>query len=80
MVPECERVFVAGDVKRPGAFPFLSVGDTTVLQMLALSGRLEPQQGLHLSDGAGESKEEGNRGSLETDSGSKVAGCEARRE
>ena len=80
MVPECERVFVAGDVKRPGAFPFLSVEDTTVLQMLALSGRLEPQQGLHLPDGAGESKEEGNRGSLETDSGSKVAGCEARRE
>jgi protein involved in polysaccharide export with SLBB domain len=37
MVPECDRVFVAGDVKRPGAFPFLSVEDTTVLQMFALS-------------------------------------------
>jgi polysaccharide biosynthesis/export protein len=39
-VPECERVFIVGDVKRPGAFPFLSVDDTTVLQLLALSGGL----------------------------------------
>jgi protein involved in polysaccharide export with SLBB domain len=41
MVPECERVFVAGVVKRPDAFPFLSVEDTTVLQMLALSRGLD---------------------------------------
>jgi hypothetical protein len=27
MVPECERVFVVGDVKRQGAFPFLSVDE-----------------------------------------------------
>ena len=40
-VPECERVFAVGDVKRPGAFPFLSVEDTTVLQLLALSGGLD---------------------------------------
>jgi polysaccharide export outer membrane protein len=40
-VPECERVFVVGDVKRPGAFPFLNVDDTTVLQLLALSGGLD---------------------------------------
>jgi polysaccharide export outer membrane protein len=40
-VPECERVFVVGDVKRPGAFPFLSMEDTTVLQLLALSGGLD---------------------------------------
>ena len=40
-VPECERVFVVGDVKRPGAFPFLDVKDTTVLQLLALSGGLD---------------------------------------
>jgi polysaccharide export outer membrane protein len=40
-VPECERVFVVGDVKRPGAFPFVSVEDTTVLQLLALSGGLD---------------------------------------
>jgi polysaccharide export outer membrane protein len=40
-VPQCQQVFVVGDVKRPGAFPFLSVGDTTVLQLLALSGGLD---------------------------------------
>jgi polysaccharide biosynthesis/export protein len=40
-VPECERVFVVGNVKRPGAFPFVSMEDTTVLQLLALSGGLD---------------------------------------
>jgi polysaccharide biosynthesis/export protein len=40
-VPECERVFVVGDVRRPGSFPFQSVEDTTVLQLLALSGGLD---------------------------------------
>jgi polysaccharide biosynthesis/export protein len=40
-VPECERVFVVGNVMRPGSFPFLSVEDTTVLQLLALSGGLD---------------------------------------
>ena len=40
-VPECERVFVVGNVKKPGAFPFVSLTDTTVLQLLALSGGLD---------------------------------------
>jgi polysaccharide biosynthesis/export protein len=40
-VPECDQVFVVGDVKRPGAFPFHDVNDTTVLQLLALSGGLD---------------------------------------
>jgi protein involved in polysaccharide export with SLBB domain len=40
-VPECELVFVVGDVKRPGAFPFLSGDDTAALQLLALSGGLD---------------------------------------
>jgi polysaccharide export outer membrane protein len=40
-VPTCDRVFVVGDVKRPGAFPFLDPHDTTVLQLLALSGGLD---------------------------------------
>jgi polysaccharide biosynthesis/export protein len=40
-VPQCERVFVVGDVKRPGAFPFVAMEDTTVLQLLALSGGLD---------------------------------------
>jgi polysaccharide export outer membrane protein len=40
-VPQCERVFVVGNVKRPGAFPFENLQDTTVLQLLALSGGLD---------------------------------------
>lgn len=40
-VPSCDRVFVVGNVKRPGAFPFLALEDTTVLQLLALSGGLD---------------------------------------
>ena len=40
-VPQCELVFVVGNVKRPGAFPFRNLGDTTVLQLLALSGGLD---------------------------------------
>jgi len=44
-VPECERVFVVGDGKRPEAFPFLNLDDTTVLQLLALSGGLDSYSG-----------------------------------
>jgi polysaccharide biosynthesis/export protein len=40
-VPQYQQVFVVGDVKRPGAFPFLAFEDTTVLQLLALSGGLD---------------------------------------
>ena len=40
-MPQCERVFVVGNVKRPGAFPFQNLQDTTVLQLLALSGGLD---------------------------------------
>jgi polysaccharide export outer membrane protein len=40
-VPTGDQVFVVGDVKRPGAFPFKNIEDTTVLQLLALSGGLD---------------------------------------
>ncbi len=40
-VPPCDRVYVVGNVKRPGAFPFQNLQDTTVLQLLALSGGLD---------------------------------------
>jgi polysaccharide biosynthesis/export protein len=40
-VPQYDRVFVVGNVKRPGAFPFQNLQDTTVLQLLALSGGLD---------------------------------------
>ena len=40
-MPKCEYVFVVGDVKQPGALPFTETDDTTVLQLLALSGGLD---------------------------------------
>jgi polysaccharide export outer membrane protein len=40
-VPTCDRVYVVGNVKKPGAFPFLDTQDTTVLQLIALSGGLD---------------------------------------
>jgi polysaccharide biosynthesis/export protein len=40
-VPACDQVFIVGNVKRPGAFPFQNLQDTTVLQLLALSGGLD---------------------------------------
>jgi len=36
-VPEVSRVYVVGNVKKPGAFPVQDGADTTVLQMVALS-------------------------------------------
>ena len=36
---------MVGDVKRPGAFPFQNLHDTTVLQLLALSGGLDSFSG-----------------------------------
>jgi polysaccharide export outer membrane protein len=40
-VPEFERVFVVGNVKQPGALPYLDMQDTTVLKVLAQSGGLD---------------------------------------
>jgi polysaccharide export outer membrane protein len=41
-VPEVGKVFVVGNVKRPGAFPITETGDTTVLKLLALTEGLMP--------------------------------------
>lgn len=41
-VPEAGRVFVVGNVKRPGSYPVHDAADTTVLKMLALSEGLAP--------------------------------------
>lgn len=41
-VPPAGRVFVAGNVKHPGAFRMDGVGDTTVLKVLALAEGLAP--------------------------------------
>jgi polysaccharide biosynthesis/export protein len=40
-VPECEHVFVVGNVKVPGSFPYHDMQDTTVLKVLAMSGGLD---------------------------------------
>lgn len=41
-VPEVGKIYVVGNVKKPGAFPVQDGSDTTVLQMLALAEGLEP--------------------------------------
>ena len=41
-IPEAGRVFVVGNVRKPGAFPVRDVSETTVLKMLALSEGLIP--------------------------------------
>lgn len=44
-VPEIGRIFVVGNVKKPGAFPLQEASETTVLQMLALAEGLTPYAG-----------------------------------
>lgn len=41
-VPEAGRVFVAGNVRRPGAYPVRDLSDMTVLKILALAEGLAP--------------------------------------
>jgi polysaccharide export outer membrane protein len=41
-VPEVGKVFVVGNVKRPGAYPVRESSETTVLRMLALAEGLAP--------------------------------------
>ena len=41
-VPEAGKIFVVGNVKKPGSFPMRDSFDTTVLKMLALSEGLLP--------------------------------------
>jgi polysaccharide export outer membrane protein len=41
-VPEAGRIFVVGNVKKPGAFPIRDGGDQSVLRMIAISEGLTP--------------------------------------
>jgi polysaccharide biosynthesis/export protein len=41
-VPEATKIFVVGNVKKPGAFPVRDSNDSTVLKMLAMSEGLLP--------------------------------------
>jgi polysaccharide export outer membrane protein len=42
LVPEALKIYVVGNVKRPGAYPVRSDEETTILQLLALSEGLTP--------------------------------------
>lgn len=44
-VPEIGKIFVVGNVKKPGAFSIQDTSETTVLQMLALAEGLTPYAG-----------------------------------
>ena len=44
-VPEIGKIFVVGNVKKPGVFPVQGAAETTVLQMLALAEGLTPYAG-----------------------------------
>jgi len=44
-VPEAAKVFVVGNVKKPGAYPVLDTTETTVLKMLAMAEGLAPYAG-----------------------------------
>jgi polysaccharide export outer membrane protein len=41
-IPEVSKIYVVGNVKKPGAFPMQDGSDTTVLEMLALAEGLAP--------------------------------------
>ncbi|MDX2268518.1 MAG: polysaccharide biosynthesis/export family protein [Bryobacter sp.] len=41
-VPEAPKIYVVGNVKRPGAFPLKDANDTSVLKLLAMSEGLLP--------------------------------------
>jgi polysaccharide biosynthesis/export protein len=44
-IPEARRIYVVGNVKKPGAFPVRDGSETTVLKMLALAEGLSPFSG-----------------------------------
>ncbi|MCU1237282.1 MAG: hypothetical protein JWP63_5249 [Candidatus Solibacter sp.] len=44
-VPEVGKIYILGNIRKPGAFPVQDGGDTTVLQMLALAEGLMPFAG-----------------------------------
>ena len=60
-VPEVSRIYIVGNVKKPGAFPVQGGGDTTVLEMLALAEGLTPYAGkeayIYRREGAGAKNE-----------------------
>jgi len=60
-IPEVGRIYVVGNVKKPGAFPVRNGGGTTVLQMIAVSEGLAPfytrEAYIYRQEGAGNKNE-----------------------
>jgi polysaccharide export outer membrane protein len=60
-VPEVGRIYVVGNVKKPGAFPVRNGGGTTVLEMIAVSEGLAPyytkEAYIYRQEGAGNKNE-----------------------
>ena len=60
-VPEAGKIFVVGNVHKPGAFPVRDVADNSVLKMVAMSEGLTPYAAklayVYRRDGAGPKKE-----------------------
>jgi len=61
-VPEIGRVFIVGNIRKPGAFAVQEISDTTVLKVLAMSEGLAPfaakQAYIYRREGAAGSKTE----------------------
>lgn len=61
-VPEAGKIFIVGNVKKPGAFPVRDSNDSTVLKMLALSEGLMPfatdAAYIYRREGTGDSRNE----------------------
>jgi polysaccharide export outer membrane protein len=45
LVPEARKIYVVGNVRKPGAYPIRNDEETTILQVLALSEGLSPYPG-----------------------------------
>ena len=60
-VPEVGKIYIMGNVKKPGVFPVQNGSETTVLQMLALAEGLMPYAGkqayIYRREGAGNKNE-----------------------
>jgi polysaccharide biosynthesis/export protein len=60
-VPEAGKIFVVGNVKKPGAFPVRDAGDNSILKMVALSEGVLPYAGklayIYRRDASGDKRE-----------------------
>ena len=68
LVPEALKIYVVGNVKKPGAYPVRSDEETTILQLLALSEGLTPYLGedcVRVSPVAGRRQDRGAGGTGE---------------